>query len=113
MALGAVLGAIGVALGALGAHALKRWLEADQLTTFDTGARYHLVHAVMVVVAASRSTRAAWAFVAGIALFSGSLYGLALTRIAAFGPITPLGGAAFIAGWLLLAHDALRNRGRG
>ncbi len=112
MALGAVLGAIGVATGAIGAHALKRVLDEHGLAIWDTGARYHLMHAVMVVLAAERSPRAAVGFAVGILLFSGSLYGLALTRFAALGPITPLGGALFIASWLLLAFDVLRARSR-
>ena len=88
------------------------------LAVFETGARYHLIHAVGllgVAVAAERwpgaLTRAAgWLIVAGIVLFSGSLYALALTGTRALGLVTPFGGVAFIAGWLCLAAAAWRQR---
>ena len=112
--LGAVLGALGVVLGAFGAHVLKRRLGADLLAIFDTGTRYHLIHAVALLVTglalAQRSTwpwkTAGWLFAAGILLFSGSLYALALSGARWFGAVTPLGGVAFIAGWVLLAWGA-------
>jgi uncharacterized membrane protein YgdD (TMEM256/DUF423 family) len=105
-----LLGAIGVAAGAFGAHALRERLDAASLATFETGARYHLLHAVAAVVAALRASaaggasarRAGWLFVAGTLVFSGSLYGLALGGPRWLGAATPLGGLAFISGWLAL-----------
>lgn len=116
LSVGALSAAIAVAAGAFGAHALKARLAPDLLVIFDTGARYHLVHAVGllgVAFAASRFpgplvTWAGWLLVAGTVLFSGSLYVLALTGIRALGAITPFGGVAFIAGWLCLAWAAWR-----
>ena len=115
--LGAVLGALGVAAGAFGAHALKGRLTPEMLAVFETGVRYQLVHALGLLAvgwAAGRWTSGAvraagWLFVAGVFLFSGSLYVLCLTGVRAFGAITPIGGAAFIAGWLLMAWGAWRG----
>jgi len=116
LSLGALSAALAVAAGAFGAHALKARLPPDLLAVFDTGARYHLFHAlglIGVAWAASRFpgaavTWAGWLLVAGTVLFSGSLYALALTGVRALGAITPLGGVAFIAGWLCLAWAAWR-----
>ena len=115
--LGALNGFVAVAAGAFGAHALKARLTPDLLAIFDTGARYHLVHAVaLLVVAALAKQRAAgpidlagWSFVAGIALFSGSLYVLALSGVRWLGAITPLGGVAFLVGWAALAWSATKG----
>jgi uncharacterized membrane protein YgdD (TMEM256/DUF423 family) len=115
----AVLGALGVALGAFGAHALKARLAPEMLTVYQTGVLYHLIHAVALLgVAAwiarggaSAATAAGWLFVAGVVLFSGSLYTLALTGVRGLGMITPFGGVAFIGGWLALAWDAWRGVG--
>lgn len=116
--LGTLFGALGVALGAFGAHALKERLSADLLATFETGVRYQMYHAlalVAVVVALGRwpdsslAVTAGWLFVAGIILFSGSLYGLALLDVRILGAVTPLGGVAFIAGWLCLLLAAWRS----
>lgn len=115
-ALGSLLGALGVALGALGAHALKARLRPERLETFETAVRYHLVHALALLGASSAATRwpasglpiaAGWLFLAGILFFSGSLYLLALSDRRWLGAITPLGGVAFIAGWVCLALAAL------
>ena len=110
----AVLGALAVILGAFGAHALRAQLgEADRVV-FETAARYHLLHALAAALAADRASRAplaqaaGWAFVVGVVLFSGSLYGLALGGPRLLGAVTPLGGVAFIAGWLLLAWSFAR-----
>ncbi len=111
-------GALAVMLGAFGAHALREQLSADLLNTFETGVRYHVYHALAlfaVVLALSRgydanwATLAGWLFVAGMILFSGSLYVLAITGVRWLGAITPFGGLAFIAGWLALAVAAWRG----
>jgi len=117
IAIGAVCGFVGVAAGAFGAHMLRERLAADLLDPFEVGVRYHLLHAVMLVLVgtlrgSSRTrmlTVAGWTFLLGIILFSGSLYALALTGVRAFGMITPLGGAAFLVGWLALFVAALRT----
>lgn len=111
---GSLCGATGVALGAFGAHGLRDILAPDMLDAWRTATQYHLVHAaVIVAIALAPSTAsglrvAGWLLVAGIALFSGSLYLLAATGVSWLGAITPFGGAAFIAGWLLLARAAWR-----
>jgi uncharacterized membrane protein YgdD (TMEM256/DUF423 family) len=116
--IGGLSGALAVALGAFGAHALKARLTPELLQTFETGVRYHMYHALALLAAAYALGRwpdsglgqaAGWAFVAGTLLFSGSLYLLALTGIKWLGAITPLGGAAFVAGWACLALAAWRG----
>ncbi|EXX91673.1 membrane protein [Paenibacillus darwinianus] len=111
IAFGAVYAALAVALGAFGAHALDGRLTAKMLQTFETGVRYQMYHALGLLVVGVLAERAGgrrlvWAgrmLHAGIWLFSGSLYILSLTGVKVLGAITPLGGAAFIAGWLLVA----------
>jgi uncharacterized membrane protein YgdD (TMEM256/DUF423 family) len=102
-----IAGATGVVLGAFGAHALAgRVTDPHLLEVWDTAGRYHLVHAVALglVAAHPRRPRAAGAaFCLGILLFSGSLYAMTLTGVRALGAITPLGGLAFITGWVVLA----------
>ncbi|MGQ0703073.1 MAG: DUF423 domain-containing protein [Gemmatimonadales bacterium] len=113
---GAILAAVAVAAGAFGAHALRGALSPDALASWETAARYQMYHALALILvgilAARRPTQtlrvAGWLFVSGVVLFSGSLYSLALTGQLWFGAITPLGGAAFIAGWVCLAAG---NRG--
>lgn len=101
--------ALGIGLGAFGAHALKDTLAASGSTdTWEKAVFYHLIHAVALLALslAPSSLKTKWTsilFTVGILLFSGSLYALALTHIKAFGPITPFGGLAFIAGWIILA----------
>jgi uncharacterized membrane protein YgdD (TMEM256/DUF423 family) len=117
-ALGAVFALIGVATGAFGAHALKSRLAPDLLAVFEVGVRYQLVHALALLAVAWAATRwpgraatlAGWFFSAGIVLFSGSLYLLALTGTRSLGAITPIGGVAFIAGWACLAWSAWAAR---
>jgi uncharacterized membrane protein YgdD (TMEM256/DUF423 family) len=117
LVLAAVSGAISVAAGAFGAHGLKARLTPDLLAIFETGARYQMFHALALVAAAwaaerfpgAAATAAGWLFLAGTVVFSGSLYALALTGIRTLGAITPLGGVAFIAGWLALAWAAARG----
>lgn len=112
VAIGAINAAIAVAAGAFAAHGLRGRLEARALEVFETGARYHMYHALAIILAAlvatSGARTAGWLFQAGIVLFSGSLYALALTDIKVLGAITPLGGLAFLAGWVWLAVSALR-----
>jgi uncharacterized membrane protein YgdD (TMEM256/DUF423 family) len=111
---GALAALIAVALGAFAAHGLKARLDATMLATFETGVRYHMYHALALLAvawAAARWSGAAvnasgWLFVAGIVLFSGSLYVLSLTGIRWLGAITPFGGIAFLGGWLCLAWAA-------
>ena len=101
---------IGVAAGAFGAHALKSRLSADLLATFEVGVRYQMYHAFGLVAVAwvmtkwpsSLAVTSGWCFVVGTALFSGSLYLLSLSGVRWLGAITPLGGVAFLLGWLCL-----------
>ena len=114
LAAGAIDGAIAVAAGAFGAHALKERLTDKALAVFETGARYQMYHALAIVLCAALAGTVAgarlsgWLLQAGIVLFSGSLYALALTDVKVLGAITPFGGLAFIAGWVWLAVSALR-----
>lgn len=107
---GAVLAALAVAAGAFGAHALRETLTPDRLDTWKVAASYQLVHAVALVAlgASGRLTTGlgVWGAVllfAGCLIFSGSLYALCLSGIGKLGAITPLGGLAFISGWVLIA----------
>src|SRR5262249_39091731 len=111
---GAVNGLLAVACGAFGAHALKRRLDAGRLAVFETRARYHMYHAVgLLAVAWLATTRgpaadaAGTLFLAGIVLFSGSLYALALSGVPKLGAVTPLGGLCFLLGWADFAWVAL------
>ena len=105
--LAALAGFLAVALGAFGAHGLKAVLEQNgTLAVWQTAALYHLVHAVVLLVLATRAEVARLPFMlfgAGIAIFSGSLYALAVTNVKWLGAITPLGGLCLLAGWLALA----------
>lgn len=115
MFIGALLGGVGVGLGAFGAHGLRQRLSPDMLAVFETGARYQMYHALALLAVAALLTRsdatraltcAGWSFTAGTFIFSGSLYLLALTGVSTLGAITPIGGVAFLAGWLSLAIAA-------
>jgi len=107
---GAGLGFLGVAAGAFGAHALQGRLAPDLLSVWETAARYQLIHAIVLVFAGWIGARAAgWLFLAGIVIFSGSLYALALTGTRWLGAITPLGGLCLLAGWLALAWKVART----
>ena len=118
LALGALSGALAVAAGAFGAHALADAVTAARLETWRTAALYHAVHALATVLAGVLALHvrqravgvAGGLFLAGTALFSGSLYALVLADLPLLGAVTPLGGAAFIAGWLALAWGAWRER---
>jgi len=113
--LGASSGFLAVAAGAFGAHALRARLSSEYLAVFETAARYQMYHALGLFAVAWAVNRwpgtlpqwAGWLFVAGTVLFSGSLYVLALTGLRWLGAITPVGGVAFLAGWLCLAWSAM------
>lgn len=116
--LASLLGGLSVALGAFGAHILEERLTEALMGTYQTAVQYQFYHALALVAVAFAITRwpgsalpviAGWLFIAGIVLFSGSLYLLVLTRTSWLGAITPLGGVAFITGWLLLAITAWRG----
>lgn len=116
--LGAILAALSVAMGAFAAHGATRFMSAQQLGWMEKAARYNMYHALALFVVAWALTRwisqaglinfAGWSFVAGIALFSGSLYIMAFTPLR-LGYITPAGGAAFVLGWMLLAIAAWKG----
>jgi uncharacterized membrane protein YgdD (TMEM256/DUF423 family) len=109
---------LGVALGAFGAHGLKSRVAPEMLIVWQTGVQYHLVHALALLLigilchlmpepALVRS--AGWLIMVGIVLFSGSLYVMVLSGVKALGIITPLGGVAFLVGWLLLIIAAWKD----
>lgn len=114
---GSVAGFLGVGLGAFGAHALKSRLTPEALATFEIGVRYQMYHALALIAAAWVCTKwpgawanaSGWLFLAGIAVFSGSLYLLVMTGAKWLGAVTPLGGLALLAGWVCLAMAALRG----
>lgn len=107
---GTIFGLLAVIFGAFGAHALKKKFTPDQQQSFEVGVRYQMYHAIVLVVIGLHgefSTATTWLFVAGIILFSFSIYGLCLTSALGrkwrfLGPITPLGGLLLVAGWLML-----------
>jgi uncharacterized membrane protein YgdD (TMEM256/DUF423 family) len=118
VSLGALAAALGVALGAFGAHALKARLSADMLAVWQTAVQYHLWHALGLVaigllaqhLPASGPLRlAGWLMLAGIVLFSGSLYVLAASGVRWLGVVTPFGGGCLIAGWLTVVYAVLRD----
>lgn len=120
LAIAAIFGGLSVGAGAFGAHALREKLTERSLEIFETGARYQMYHALALVLVSVLIGRtqfpqpalvaAGWTFIIGILIFSGSLYALSLTGIKVIGAVTPLGGAAFIAGWGALAIAALNNK---
>lgn len=116
--LGAVNGFLAVALGAFGAHGLRDRVTPPLVAVWETGAQYHLAHALALVLVGLLSAQlraakivgaAGWLFAAGIVVFSGSLYALALSGVRALGAITPLGGICFLLGWALLALACARQ----
>jgi len=114
---GTLFGALGVVLGAFGAHALRKTLTPELLSAYQTGVLYQLIHALVLIAVALAArdlagpmlTAAGIAIFAGIVLFSGSLYILTLTGIRFVGILTPVGGVAFITGWLLFFAAAYRS----
>ena len=114
-----LLGAVSVGLGAFGAHALRDRIEAGLLTNYQTGVQYMFFHALALFVVVLALTRwptsnltawSGWLFVVGILFFSGSLFVMAFTGQRWLGAITPIGGVAFIVGWLLLALAAWQGK---
>jgi len=113
---GTCFGFLSVLLGSFGAHGLKGHLLPEMLVIFETGVRYQMYHALALLAAAWAVTafnaklifRAGTCFTAGIIIFSGSLYLLALSGIKTFGAITPVGGALFMAGWVFMILGAIR-----
>jgi len=117
----AIMLALAVCIGAFGAHGLQARLDAYSLGVYEKGVFYHFVHALGMLavpllvraglISISAGNWAGWLLLAGIVLFSGSLYMLAITGMRTLGAITPFGGVSFIAAWLVLAICALRSRG--
>lgn len=117
-AIGAVLMALAVGMGAFGAHGLKERLDAYSMSVYEKAVLYHFIHALGIILVAllartnaitmTGQARAAWLLLIGIVLFSGSLYALAISGARVLGAITPIGGVAFILGWLVLAYEVLR-----
>lgn len=116
IAVGCLNAFLAVVTGAFGAHALQARLSEPALSIWNTATEYHMIHAVaLVLLGLFENQRGAplpsarWCFLAGIVLFSGSLYALALTGVGALGAITPFGGFAFLSGWLLFALHARKR----
>lgn len=119
-AIGAFLMAVAVALGAFGAHGLKNRLDAYSMSVYEKAVFYHFIHALGILLVAllartsaispAAQARVGWLLLIGIILFSGSLYALAISGIRILGAITPIGGIAFIAAWLVLAYEVLFTR---
>lgn len=116
--IGALLAGLGVMAGAFGSHALRSRLSPDMLNVFEIAVRYQLIHALGLMAVAWAATRwpgvavnaAGWLFIAGIVLFSGSLYLLTVVGTRGLGIITPIGGGLMMAGWACLAWAALSSR---
>lgn len=114
----AISGALAVSLGAFGAHGLKTMLTPDMLEIFKTGVQYQFYHTFALLVVGilqhlSESPQLKWAsrlFVVGIMIFSGSLYLLSISGIKVLGAITPIGGVAFIAGWIMLMMHPMKQK---
>lgn len=117
---GCICAGLGVAAGAFGAHMLKDMLDQPMLAVYDTATRYQMYHAFGMVLSGfavrigcdAGSAKAGWMFLAGIFLFSGSLYGVSLLGVRWLGAVTPVGGALFILGWVVLGWRAWRSTGR-
>jgi uncharacterized membrane protein YgdD (TMEM256/DUF423 family) len=119
-AIGAALLGIAVLIGAFGAHALRERLDAYSTGIYERAASYHFIHALGLLALGTAlaagaangwaAQLAGWLLLAGILIFCGSLYALALSRVRALGAITPLGGAAFVAGWFAFAYAVLTGK---
>jgi uncharacterized membrane protein YgdD (TMEM256/DUF423 family) len=114
---GGVFAFLGVAAGAFGSHVLKNRISVEMLSVFEVGVRYQMYHAFALIVTAWLQSKwpslpgiiSGWLFILGIILFSGSLYLLSLGGLAWVGPITPLGGFAFLLGWLFMVVAAFKG----
>ena len=117
IAAGAAFGLLAVVAGAAGVHALRDVIDADALNTFETAVRFQMFHALALLAIGSLSGRwaaglvnaAGWLFIAGVLIFSGSLYILAITDIGVFGAVAPLGGLCLMSGWATLIIGAMRK----
>ena len=117
ISMSAILGLLGVALGAFGSHGLKEKLSADMMSVYQTGSHYHLIHALALLgigilarqMDATAIKVAGISMIFGILVFSGSLYALAISGIRILGAITPIGGVGFMIGWAALAVAAIQN----
>ncbi|EKR73210.1 PF04241 family protein [Leptospira noguchii str. 1993005606] len=118
LAFSSLFGFLGVALGAFGAHGLKSILSPEMLAIYETGNRYHLIHSILPLILAItgfvNQSRTAWIssilFLAGILIFSGSLYILSITGIKILGAITPIGGISFLIAWALLGFSVIQSK---
>ncbi|MBC7661531.1 MAG: DUF423 domain-containing protein [Chitinophagaceae bacterium] len=116
-AFGSFFAALGVGFGAFGAHALKSRLPIEDLAIFEVGVRYQMYHALALLFVGFLASKmdsslikiAGWLFVAGIVLFSGSLYTLVFTGVRTWGAVTPIGGLAFIVAWLLVGIAVIKS----
>ena len=119
-AIAAILMALGVAMGAFGAHALRGRLDAYSMSVYEKAVFYHFINALGILIVSvlvrtgtfplTAQNRVCWCLFIGILLFSGSLYALAISGVRTLGAITPIGGIAFIAGWVWLAILLIRQR---
>ncbi|SDB85863.1 DUF423 domain-containing protein [Shouchella lonarensis] len=116
--IGAFVMALAIAIGAFGAHGLEGRISERMLKNYQTGVLYHMIHGIGLLATGILAWKlgtsgmfsgAGWAFIVGIVLFSGSLYVMALTDLRVLGAITPIGGLAFIAGWVLLGLAVMRE----
>ncbi|MDV2684588.1 DUF423 domain-containing protein [Alkalihalophilus lindianensis] len=116
--MGSIVMALSVAIGAFGAHGLEPRLSERMMKNYQTGVQYHMIHGIGLLIvglvalkltSSSMLNGAGWSFLIGIILFSGSLYAMALTGVTKLGAITPIGGLAFIVGWVLLGLAAVRG----
>jgi uncharacterized membrane protein YgdD (TMEM256/DUF423 family) len=116
--MGSIVMALSVAIGAFGAHGLEPRLSERMMKNYQTGVQYHMIHGIGLIIvglvalkltSSSILNGAGWSFLIGIILFSGSLYAMALTGETKLGAITPIGGLAFIVGWVLLGLAAVRG----
>ena len=117
LTIASLLGAVGVALGAFGAHGLRNRVDGRMLEVWETAVRYHLVHALALLAVAWMASRwpspslslAGWLLVVGVAVFSGSLYLMALTGVRWLGAVTPIGGLCFLIGWIAVGLIGARR----
>ncbi|MFC0561147.1 DUF423 domain-containing protein [Halalkalibacter alkalisediminis] len=116
--IGSIIMALSVVIGAFGAHGLEPKLTERMMKNYQTGVQYHMIHGFALIAVGIIALKmpisgmlngAGWAFLVGILLFSGSLYAMALTGVTKLGAITPIGGLAFIVGWVLLGIAVLRG----